>query len=417
MKSRKALALGLVTVLSVAAACGSDDEEAATDATEAPDGTSAEATGDTTEAPADTTGATTAAPADTTGEAAADTTVAAGESVCPSKLVIQTDWFPELEHGGTYQLIGTGGEISKDLLNYSGPVQEQYAVGGLQEIEINTVKFDKTNSSILLDGEADMAYINMSDVIKDSAAVDMVAVAKTLDLDPQMVMWDPTQFDITTPEDIATSGAPVLHFPGVAYIDYMIGVGYMTEDQSDPTYDGSDAKYVATNGGVIQQGFATNEIFKYENEIAWKDGAPADVEFFTVADLGFDNYPAAITMMRDKAAELDECLKVLVPVMQQAWIDFLNDPKPIMDKMIEINEVHDGFWGLSEGINDGGFALLESDGFAANSSDGTYCSFDEARVQGLYDVLAPIYAEQGVEIAPDISGIFTNEYCAGAPGR
>ena len=36
-----------------------------------------------------------------------------------------------------------------------------------------------------------MAYINMSDIIKDSAAVDMVAIAKTLDKDPQMIMWDP----------------------------------------------------------------------------------------------------------------------------------------------------------------------------------------------------------------------------------
>ena len=34
-----------------------------------------------------------------------------GENACPQKLTIQTDWFPELEHGGTYQLIGEGGAI------------------------------------------------------------------------------------------------------------------------------------------------------------------------------------------------------------------------------------------------------------------------------------------------------------------
>ena len=73
-------------------------------------------------------------------------------------------------------------------------MQAQYAVGGLKELVINTVNFDKSGSSILLDGEADMAYINMSDVIKDSAAVDMVAIAKTLDKDPQMVMWGDGEF-------------------------------------------------------------------------------------------------------------------------------------------------------------------------------------------------------------------------------
>lgn len=341
----------------------------------------------------------------------------ASADVCPAKLVIQTDWFPELEHGGTYQLIGTEGTISADSVNYSGAVQEQYAVGGLKEIEINTINFDKAGSSILLDGEADMAYINMSDVIKDSAAVDMVAIAKTLDKDPQMVMWDPAQYDIQEPADIAGTGADVLHFPGTAYIDYMVASGIMTAEQDVPTYDGSDSQFVSSNGGVIQQGFATNEVYKYENEINWKDGAPADVSFFTVAEMGFDNYPAAITMMRDRVEELDACLKLLVPAMQQAWIDFLNDPQPIMNKMIEINTVHDGFWGLSEAVNEAGFALLESDGFATNSPDGTYCSFDAARVQGLYDVLAPIYADQGVEIADSADSLFTNEYCADAPAR
>ena len=124
---------------------------------------------------------------------------------------------------------------------------------------------------------------------------------KTLDKDPQMVMWDPTQYDIQKPEDIAASGAKVLHFPGAAYIDYMIAKGYMTAEQDDPSYDGSDAKWVAEAGAFIQQGFATNEVYKYENEINWKDGAPADVSFYTVGELGFDNYPAALTMMKSRA--------------------------------------------------------------------------------------------------------------------
>jgi hypothetical protein len=385
MKVRRTVALFSVASIALLAACGSDDDTA----------------GDT----------------ETTDAASETTDASAGGEVCPQKLTIQTDWFPELEHGGTYQLIGPDGTADKNSVSYSGPVQEQYAVGGLEEIQINTVKFDKLNSAILLDGQADMAYINMSDIIKDSAAVDMVAIAKTLDKDPQMIMWDPEQNPITSPEDILETGAQVLHFPGVAYIDYMIGQDYMTDDQSNPSYDGSDAAWVAAGGNFFQQGFATNEVYKYENEIEWKDGAPAPVDFYTVADIGFDNYPAAITMMRDKAEELSDCLELLVPVMQQAWVDFLNDPKPVTDAMIEINVAHDGFWTLSEDLNTAGLELVESGGFAVNSPDGTYCSFDEERVQELYDILAPIYEDQGTEIAESIDGIFTNEYCGDAPGR
>jgi hypothetical protein len=395
MKARRALAAcAVLSVTAALAACGDDSND---DGGAAATTTAAAAGGDTT--------------------AGGATTSAGGDGVCPSELVIQTDWFPELEHGGTYQLIGTEGTISKDDVNYSGPVQEQYAVPGLETIVINTVNFDKKNSSVLLDGEADIAYITSSDVIKDSAAVPMVAIAKTFEKDPQMVMWDPTVHDIQKPEDIASTGAQVLHFPSTSYIDYMLANGIMTPEQSNPSYNGSDSAWVADGGNFFQQGFATNEIYKYENDIAWKDGKPADVSFYTVGDLGFDNYPAAMTMLKSRAEELDACLTQFVPKMQQAWVDFLNDPKPITDKMIEINVEHDGFWTLSEGLNEAGIKLAESDGFIANSADGTYCSFDEARWKGLYDTLAPIYADQGVEIAPSVDGLFTNKYCEGAPGR
>ncbi len=392
MRARKTTAVLMALSLGVvAAACGDDEEEST---------------------PTD-------AASETTAAGGSDTTAAAGgDAVCPKELVIQTDWFPELEHGGTYQLIGPNGTADKDTVSYSGPVQPQYAVGGLETITIKTINFDKGGSSQILDGAADMAYIGMGDVIKDSAAIDMIVVMKTLDKDPQMLMWDPTQYDIQEPADIAGTGAPVLHFPGPpAYIDYLIGMGYMTEDQSDPSYDGSDAKWVAEGGSVFQQGFASNEVWKYENEINWKDGAPADVSFFTVGEMGFDNYPAAITMMKSRAEELDACLTLLIPKMAQAWVDFFNDPKPITDAMIQINETHDGFWGLSEGINEAGLQVVADKELAANSADGTYCSIDPERAQAIYDTVAPIYEAQGVEIGADVTTMYTNKYCEGAPGR
>lgn len=396
MRLRKTAAvLTALSLATIAAACGDDDE-------------GSEGSSETTAAATETTAA----------EGGTETTAAAGgDAVCPENLVIQTDWFPELEHGGTYQLIGPNGTADKDTISYSGPVQEQYAVGGLKTVTIKTVSFDKANSSQLLDGDADMAYIGFGDVIKDSAAIDMVTIMKTLDKDPQMVMWDPAQYDIQKPEDIAATGAKVLHFPGAAYIDYMIAKGYMTADQDDPSYDGSDAKWVAEAGAVIQQGFATNEVYKYENEINWKDGAPADVSFFTVGEMGFDNYPASLTMMKSRAEELDACLTLLVPKMAQAWVDFFADPKPIMDAMIEINVAHDGFWGLSEAINEAGLAVLEEKEIGANSADGTYCSLDPERAAGIYDTVKAVYDAQGVEVAADVTTLYTNKYCEGAPGR
>jgi hypothetical protein len=337
-------------------------------------------------------------------------------SACPADIVFQTDWYPELEHGGTYQLIGPGGTASKDKLSYSGPIQPQYAVPGVKTITIKAIS-DVQNSQVLLKGGAMFAYITTSDIIKDSAAVPMVQIAKTLELDPQMVMWDPAQNDIKKPEDIAASGAKVLHFPGTSYIDYMIGKGYMTKAQSNDSYNGSDAEWVAQSGNFFQQGFATNEVYKYEHEVQWKDGKPAPVAFYTVGDMGFPNYPAAIAMLQENKTKMAGCLKAFVPKMQQAWVDFMKDPTPVTDKMIEINKTYDTFWSLSKELNTAGIKLVEDKGFAKNSADGTYCSFDDARVKELFELLKPIYEAEGTKIAANADGLSTNEFCKGAPGR
>ncbi len=383
MKSNKMISATLVIGLAfVAASCGDDESNATSSATESSSAT---------------------------------------EAVCPANLVIQTDWWPELEHGGTYQLIGTGGTSNADNFTYIGPIQDQYKVGGVETVEIraggDAVSFTPVTSLLQTDDSIMFGYVNMSDLIKDSATAPALAVAKTLESDPQMIMWDPAQNDVQKPEDILATGAQVLHFDGVSYIDYMIAAGYMTAEQSNPSYGGAPTEWIAQSGNFFQQGFATNEVYKYENEIPWKDDAPADVSYYTVKDLGFDNYAAAMAIRADRLGELTPCLQVLVPALQQAWVDYLADPTPITDKLVEVNDVYDTYWKVSVPLNTAGFALLEDEGMAANSPDGTYCSVDPVRVRALYDILKPIYDADGVEISADPTSVYDNSFCEAAPGR
>ena len=419
-RNRLLVATALAACLGlVAAACGDDDDEAA----ETPAETDAAAD----EAPAETEAAEEEAPAETDAaadEAPAETEAAEeemAEAVCPPNIVVQKDWWPELEHGGTYQLIGTDGEVDAANFNYSGPIADAYKVGGVETVEIraggDAVSFTPVTSLMATDDDITFGYVAFSDIVADSVAAPVVAVGKTLDVDPQMVMWDPEQLDISAPADIAASGAEVLHFDGAAYIDYMIGEGLMEEGQSNPSYGGAPDTWVAQGGNFIQQGFATNEVYKYESEIEWKDGAPAPVEFFTVADLGFDNYPALMSVRADRLDELSPCLEVLVPAMAQAWVDYLADPTPITDKITEINVDYNTYWSTSPELNARGIEIIETEGIAVNSPDGTYCSMDPDRAQEVYDILAPIYDERGIDIAEDVAATFDNSFCEGAPGR
>ena len=391
--TKKALAV-IVAFGAVAAACGSDD--------------------DTTSEPASTDAATddTTAPAD-------------GEAVCPQNLVIQTDWWPESEHGGTYKLVGEGGEADASLFTYSGPIDPAYAVGGIETVEIRSggdaIEFQPVSAVMMTDQDITLGYVNTDDAIQSSPTVQVTAVATTLEINPQMFMWDPEQLDIDldNPESIKDTGARLLHFGEATYVDWMIAEGFLDESQSDPNYGGAPDQWISDGGNFMQQGFATNEVFKYENLIEWKDGAPAPVDYAIIHELGWQPYPAAYSVLTERLDELSPCLELLVPKLQQAWVDYLNDPEPIGDVVIEVTEAYNNYWTLSPELNARAFELFESDGYGSNGPDDTYGNFDPERIQTLFDDFGVILENRGITL-PDgftAESVYTNEFIDESIGR
>ncbi|HSP27400.1 MAG TPA: hypothetical protein VLN74_02540 [Ilumatobacteraceae bacterium] len=398
--TKKALAL-VVALGAVAAACGSDD--------------------DTSSEPAATDGETV-----TTDEASETTDEATdGEAVCPTNLVIQKDWWPETEHGGTYQLIGAGGESDPSLFTYSGPIDPAYAVGGIETVEIRSggdaIEFQPVSAVMMTDRDITLGYVNTDDAIQSSPTVEVTAVATTLEINPQMIMWDPEQLeiDVANPETILDSGARVLHFSEATYIDWLISKGFMDEGQSDPNYGGAPDQWISDGGNFIQQGFATNEVFKYENLIEWKDGAPAPVEYAIIHELGWQPYPAAYSVLTERLDELSPCLELLVPKLQQAWVDYLNDPEPIGDVVIEVTEAYNNYWTLTPELNARAFELFESDGYGGNGSDDTYGNFDAERIQTLFDDFGVILENRGITLPEGFTAesVYTNEFIDESIGR
>ena len=92
------------------------------------------------------------------GDAAAPAGGAAATDVCPSTIVLQTNWFPEAEHGGTYQLIGADGVIDAENGTYTGPLADT----GLQ-LEIRTgsqfIGFQPVTSVMYQDPDIFFGYI------------------------------------------------------------------------------------------------------------------------------------------------------------------------------------------------------------------------------------------------------------------
>ena len=350
----------------------------------------------------------------TDGAAAKPAEAQAVDGPCPANLVIQTDWFAEIEHGGVYQLIGPGGSADKERFTYSGPLLPQYRGShGVQTVEIRsggaaigTTVLDAMNA----DDSIYLGFVNTDDIIAARGSKSsFTSVMSTLDINPQMLMWNPTRYSILDFKDLARTRAKVLYFKGSTYIDYLVSKGYLRPDQLDDSYDGSPTRWLESDGDVIQQGFASNEVFTYEEAMPeWQ----RPVDFFLIHWLGYEVYPETLTMQTAELAEQRNCLKLLVPTMQRAWVDFLTEPDPVSQTVVSTLEAYDSFFKVSPALNSRAIDLFKQYEIASNGSDDTLGNFDEARVDRMITIVSDIFAARGQQLPKGLKAadVVTNEF-------
>jgi hypothetical protein len=436
---RKTVAIGVLVALSLSIAACSKSK--AVDTTAAP----AESSAETTPAPAADT--TTAAPADTTAPApAADTTAAAPaagktvsannystplKGVCPDPVRVQMDWVAEVEHAAMWQLIGPGGKMEQG--KYSGPLGK---TGINFEILMAGKNLDPTGGltsfSTLFSGnpvlgvKPELAYSNTDDLIQQSKSFPMLAVVTPLEKSPIMQMWDPQVYpDITADNFKIPAGAKMYaSFKDKGYPAALVGKGLVTPDQIVDGYFGGSDKWTAgtqdKDGKKInnnfQQGYASNEVYAYEKDPGSKWKQP--VAYALIADikgLGYRVYAQEITIDRARKAELAPCLKGLVPIIQQATVDYAANPQPINDAITAFNDKNYGedYWKTSKELNAAGSKIMVDKGILGNGPDKTAANFDEARVQELLDALKPTFEKNSADSfdpAVKVSDIVTNEF-------
>ncbi|MCY3786965.1 MAG: ABC transporter substrate-binding protein [bacterium] len=328
--------------------------------------------------------------------------------VCPNPLVIQTDWFPEPEHAHTYQMIGTDGVVDAENGTYSGELRD---TGLTVEIRAGGpyIGFSAPNAQFYADDDIFMAYVDTAAAIRSHGVTPVTAVFTSFEVGPQILMWDPEDYDFETFEDIGESGATVLYFQGATYMDYLIANGIVDADNVDGSYDGSPTRFIAEDG-LVQQGFATNEPFRYENEI---EGWLKPVDFLLIHDAGVELYQSAVSVRTGDIERYRECLELIVPIMQQDLVNYFNDPQPINDKLDDIVKELDSFWTSSRAGHAAATVAMRDLGLVTDGGNGFIGDMNGDRIQGLIDVLTPIFTDQGVEgFNPDVApgDLYTNEF-------
>jgi hypothetical protein len=311
------------------------------------------------------------------------------QAACGRKIVLQTDWYPEPEHGGAYQLAGPSGRVDRQRGTYTGRIDNTGV-----ELEIRAggpfIGNQAVSSLMYQDPSILMGYVSTDEAVQQSAKLPTVAVMATLAASPSMLMWDPARYDFKTLADIGRSNAKVLSYEGTAFITYLVGKGVIRRDQVDSSYDGSPSRFVS-EGNLVQQGFATNEPYKYEHDIPqWHK----PVAFALISTSGYNGYPQNIAVRPETVRDKADCLRALVPLMQQAQVDYMRNPQPVNDALVRMVQELASSWTLSPDATADAVRKMHDLGIVANSPDGALGSFDLPRLEAFLAILRALYTEQ-----------------------
>ncbi|MFT4136838.1 ABC transporter substrate-binding protein [Microbacterium sp.] len=332
---------------------------------------------------------------------------------CPADIRIQTDWNPESEHGHLYALLGDQYEVDAKNKSVTGPLMASGEYTGVDVTILSggpATGFTQPNAQMYNDPSIFLAYVGTDEAVAHSEDLPTVSVFAPLLKDPQMIMWDPETYpDVTSIADLGKEGVSVRVFPGGTYMDYFVGSGVLSADQVDATYDGTPAVFVSEAGKIAQQGFASAEPYIYKNEIAeWGK----DVDYQLINDAGYPKYAAMMSVIPENVEKYHDCLSALVPVLQQATVDFYSEPQATIDLILELVDAYDTGWVYSQGVAEYSVETQVSEGLVGNDEAGLMGVADPDRVQKLFDIVEPIYQEQGLPVKDGLTAtdLYTNEF-------
>ena len=354
-------------------------------------------------------------PAATTA-AAPETTEAPAESMynlaghCPDVVSIQTDWFPEAEHGAMYEMVGDDYTIDGEAQITSGSL----VIGGEDtgvDIEVRAggpaIGFAPVRSYMYANpGDIDFGYGTTDALVLGYEDAPMLAVAAPLEKNPQIIMWDPETYpDVETIADLRDADVLVHVFAGGSFSEIFVSDGTMNASQIDPSYDGSPARFIAEGGAIAQQAFASAEPYQYLNVFEeWGK----EVKYQLIHDAGLEMYSQAFAIRTGDKAALDGCLQRLVPIVQQATIDYALNPDRANAIIVDAVATIDSFWVYSSELAAFSAAEQLRIGLVGNGPDSIVGNFEMARVQGVIDQMDA--AGMDVPAGLVAADIVTNEY-------
>lgn len=224
------------------------------------------------------------------------------------KVVLQTDWFPQAEHGGYYQA------LAKGFYAQAGLDVEIWPGGPGAGIKLKVVR-----------GDADFGMERSDNLIMAAAAgMPFVIVSATMQHDPQGLMMHAGS-PVKTFADL--DGRVVIGNVGMAYFPYLERKFGIAIQRRQNTY--GLGEFLA-DPDTIQQCLITNEPF-----FAEQNGR--QVRTLELSSSGYDCYQVVFTR-RETVRTSPDLVRGFVQASIRGWRDYLeHDPRPANELILKRN--------------------------------------------------------------------------------
>ena len=327
--------------------------------------------------------------------------------VCSPTVAIQTDWYPQAEHGGIYELLGSDYVVDATAGTTTGPlvvdgvdsgVNLQIRAGG-PFIESPVV------TEMFLDDTIMFGYVGTDVAISRYAEAPTLAVFNALTINPQIILWNADKHpQVSTIAEIAGAVAAVSVFGDRPYMRYLVAQGVVPPEKVDTNYKGN---LLLATDNIAHQGFATSEPYRYRT----LESGAITTAYQLVHDAGWTSYPQNLAINKLRLEELRPCLAALVPILQQAQINFVDNPERTIATIVDVVTQLNTSWSQTPELARYAVDTMQQLDLVGNGTTPTFGDFESPRIDDFIALATPILREQGLTI-PDIqaSDLATNEF-------
>jgi hypothetical protein len=260
-------------------------------------------------------------------------------------------------------------------------------------------------TEMFLDDSVTLGYVGTDVAISRYAETPTLAVFNALAINPQVILWNKTLHPtVATISDIAKEVEAVSVYSFGPYVQYLVNAEVIDAKKVDANYKGDFA--LATRD-IAHQGFATSEPYRYRT----LESGVIDTAYQLVHDVGWTSYPQNLAINKLRLEELRPCLTALVPIMQQAQIDFVGDSERTIATIVDVVTQLNTYWSQTPELARYAVDTMKQLGIVSNGTTTTFGDFESPRIDDFIALAIPILRQQGLTI-PDVqaSDLATNEF-------